>query len=493
VPWRSHGVRSESFVKSVFLSQLGVAFADRAVFKKSPVVAALAPVYFNADGVVETPSFVLTRSGDDAREIKLTVRAHCIGKDQWVAASVWASMCGYLPFDGRYPNKWSVVFKSRSEAVEHSLNLALRQVKEQLGDLAKSKEWCGKVEALRVWIAEAIVQSRLNDDTLPLHGLAFIDLCAGGLGGFGLGLSSLGAQCMLACEIDPDARAVYLKNVQPGRAHDDLCTLDGTKLKCDILTLGLLCQAFSQAGKRRGFADPALAAVYQHTKRLLREITAKVVIIECARQFLTQDGGKDADEVRELLMKRGYRVQHRTLNAAGFGVAQSRERSFIVATRLSLPVDDILGYVFPTEQAPTAVVEDILEVNIPHTIADDQFELHSELPTERCSTIVEVGLLKTVGTQKLLDAQGYRLYCTKGLGATLTASSGGRASSGVYLVNGHARGLTPREASRMQGLPEWAEHDSNVRRALKHAGNAVAVPVARELGRQLEQILGKRG
>lgn len=468
---------------------------SRFCHKKSLLAAAVsAASLFNARGVVDNPVFVMARPVGTKCEITITVRAHCIGKNQWIAAATWGSLSGHLPFDGTHPHQWSKVFQSRSEAVEHALNLALRQIKDQLGKLADTKDWRSKVKSVIAWVADAIVQTRLHDETLPLHGLTFIDLCAGGLGGFGFGLSSLGAESLLACEIDPEARSIYLKNVKPRQMHADLCTLDGTKLVCDILTLGLLCQAFSKAGKRRGFADPALAAAYEHTKRLLREIQAKVVIIECARQFLTQEGGKDADEVRELLMKSGYRVQHRTLNASGFGVAQSRERSFIVATRLGLPVDDILGYVFPAEQAPTAVVEDILEADVSHTIADDQFELHSELPTERCSTIVEVGLLKTVGTQKLLNAQGYRLYSPKGPGATLTASSGGRAScTGVYLVNGHARGLTPREASRMQGMPEWAAHHPTTSHALKHAGNAVAVPVARELGRQLGQILEKRG
>lgn len=391
------------------------------------------------------------------------------------------------------PHKGSIVYLSRSEAVEKAIDVGLVKIRKQLGALALTAAWQKKVQAVESWAAEAVAQTRKFDETLALHGTTVIDLCSGGLGGFGLGLTSLGAEVVLACEIDPEARHVYRQNVKPGRMHDDLCTLDGTKLKCDILTVGLLCQAFSTAGKRKGFADPVLGKVYQHTLRLLREIDAKVIIIECARQLLTQDGGKDAEVIRQTLMCAGYRVQHRTLNASGFGVAQSRERSFIVATRLGLPVDDIMGYVFPQEQAPTAVVEDILEANVPHTIADDQFVLHSELPTERRSTMAEVGLLKTVGAQRLLDSQGYRLYSSKGLGAALTASSGGRASyTGVYLIDGHARGLTPREACRMQGMPEWAAHHLISSHAFKHAGNAVAVPLARELGRQLSAILGNR-
>lgn len=476
----------------------GVSAPKPSKFKKSAVSVAIsasipAPSLYNARGVVEKPDFVMVRPEGAKTEITITVRAHPIGKGQWIAEASWGSLCGHLPFDGKYPGQSSKPFKSRSEAVEHALDLALRQIKDQLGPLADTKEWRGKVQKVTAWVADAVVQTRLHDETLPLRGCTVIDLCAGGFGGFGMALSSLGANVLLACEIDPEARSVYLKNVKPRQMHADLCTLDGNKLACDILTLGLLCQAFSKAGKRKGFADPVLADAYRHSKRLLREISAKVVIIECAREFLTQDGGKDADDVRELLMQSGYRVQHRVLNASGFGVAQSRERSFIVGVRQDIATDDILGYVFPTEQEPTAVVEDILEANVPHTIADDQFVMHSELPTERCTTLAEVGLMKTVGTQEVLDAQGYRLYSPKGLGCTLLSTAGGRASgTGVYLVDGHARGLTLREASRMQGMPEWASHHAMPTHALKHAGNAVAVPLARELGRQLGAILAAR-
>jgi len=448
--------------------------------------------HFNARGVIDDPVFTLARPavGDG---ISLKIQAHCLGDRQWIAEPIWGSLCGHLPHDGLQPHTGSVVYQSRSEAVEHGIDAGLEKIRKQLGALAQTPGWRKKVQAVESWAAEAVAQTRKHDETLALNCTTVIDLCSGGLGGFGLGLTSLGAEVVLAVEIDPQARHVYQQNIKPRRMHDDLCTLDGTKLKCDILSVGLLCQAFSTAGKRKGFADPVLGKVYQHTLRLLREIDAKVIIIECARQLLTQEGGKDAEVIRQTLMNAGYRVQHRTLNASGFGVAQSRERSFIVATRLGLPVDDIMGYVFPTEQEPTACVEDILEPHVPHTIADDQFVLHSELPTERQTALTEVGLLKTVKDQTLLDAQGYRLYSPKGLGAALTATGGGRATgTSVYLVNGHARGLTPREASRLQGMPEWASHHSTTSHALKHAGNAVAVPVARELGRQLGAILNSR-
>jgi DNA (cytosine-5)-methyltransferase 1 len=463
------------------------ASARRSSVKKSPLALAIA-CPFNEAGVVVVPQFVLVRPAGAVGDIKLVVRAHRVDEHHWIAEATWGSDTGHLPFDGRYPSRWNKAFQSRSEAVEDALDRALRRIKAQLAKEATPGAWTSKIEAAAAWVADAVADVRKHDETLPLHGCTVVDLCAGGLGGFGLGLTSLGAEVLLACEIDAGARSVYLQNVKPRRMHDDLCTLDGTKLACDILTLGLLCQAFSNAGKRLGFMDPALAKVYEHTKRLLREIKAKVVVIECARQFLNHDGGKAAEEVRDLLMRAGYRVQHRTLNAAGFGVAQSRERSFIVGTRLGLDVDDILGYAFPEEQAPTAVVEDILDPGIPATIDPSRITLDRPEPSTRSTQRERLGHIdgKT--------HQGNRVYSPKGVGPALTASGGGAARfSEAFLVGGHARGLTPREASRMQGLPEWAEVHPVMTHAMKHAGNAVAVPVARELGRQLGQIFGKRG
>lgn len=446
--------------------------------------AAPCPAAANGRGTYDTPDFTLTRPHKAGGQIEFTIHASRVEAGQWIAEAIWHSTSQHLPGDGQYPHQLSRRFTSRSEAVEHAIHHGLRQVRDQLGGMAAKPVWSARIEALQTWATDAVFQVREHDETLRLHSKTVIEICAGGLGGFGLGLASLGAKVQLAVEIDPEARATYERNVRPAGVHDDLCTLDGTKLRCDILTVGLMCTAFSKAGKRQGFADPRLAETYRHTLRLLREIDAKTILIECSRQLLTQDNGRDGAAVREVLMKAGYRVQHRTLNAAGFGVPQSRERSFIVATRVGLAADDVLGYVFPQEQAPTAAVEDILEPGIPATIADSEIELHTKEPAKRSTELVEVGLIDGK------DCQGYRVYSPKGIGATMTASGGGRARcTGAYRVKGGARALTPREAGRMQGLPEWAAHHPVATHALRHAGNAVAVPLARELGRQLARHL----
>jgi DNA (cytosine-5)-methyltransferase 1 len=245
-----------------------------------------------------------------------------------------------------------------------------------------------------------------------------------------------------------------------------------------------MCQAFSKAGKGLGMQDPKLAKAYEHSMRLLAEIDAKVIIIECVRQLLTAHGGRDSQVVRDTLLMAGYRVQHKTMNAKGFGLPQSRERVFLVATRIGVPTDGLMGYMFPQEQAPSAVVGDIMDGHINADVEAVRIHVRKMEPVTKQAGLVEVGRIDG------RNSQGYRVYSPMGLGATLTAMSGGRGQTSVYAVNGKARALTPREAGRMQGLPEWAVHHAVKTHACKHAGNAVAIPLVRELVRPLSRDLG---
>ena len=332
-------------------------------------IAAVSPVapVFNARGVVPLPAFTLSRPTTRPTCIEFTIRAHPVGGGLWIAQPAWVCRDGSIPLDGMPLHDKSPRFRSRSEAVDDAMSRGLRMVRAQKHRKSSDAVWASAIEALRAWMAEAIEKVRAHDETLPLRGLVGIDLFAGGLGGLSMGMVSQGMRIDLACEIDAQARAVYACNVRPCLMHDDICTLDGRKLKADVVTMGLLCQAFSLAGKGLGFADPKLAEAYEHAMRVLGEIDAKVIIIECARLFLTLESGKHANELVEQMMLAGYRVQHRALNAKGYGVAQSRERSILVCTRIGLDVDPIVGYLFPEEQEASACVADIMDADLPAT------------------------------------------------------------------------------------------------------------------------------
>lgn len=86
--------------------------------------------------------------------------------------------------------------------------------------------------------------------------------------------------------------------------------------------------------------------------------------------------------------------------------------------------------------------------------------------------------IETVGLIEGKDNQGYRVASPLGKGYTLCASSGGAGpKTGLYLVNGKPRTLSPREAARMQGFPETFKPHSVPGIALRQFGNSVAAPV----------------
>ncbi len=442
-----------------------------------------AATFFNGRGVISNPSFKLIREATEA-EIGFQVVAHEAEPGAWIAEPGWLCRSNAMPLDMTPLHRGSTRFQTKSEAVEDAMNRGMLMIRAQRHRASQSSAWLAEIEAIRSWMADAMVTVRADDASLPLRGVTCIDIFSGGNGGFSLGLASLGATIELACEIDANARDVYRQNVRPKAMHDDVCTLSLKGRKVDIVTMGLLCQAFSPSGKGLGFADPKLAAAYAASMRLLEEVDAKVAIIECSSKFLNLHGGKHSDELIGRMLASGYRAQHRVMNSAGFGVPQDRERSVLVFTRVGVPVDALMGFIFPEEAAPSVSVEDIMESGVPVTISESQLTLNADEPAERVGATVRLG---DIDGKK---HQGYRIYSTKGIGIALTASSGGKGRfSGAYRVKGGARALTPREACRMQGQPEWAAHHETHTHAMRHAGNAIATPLAREIGRQLASIL----
>lgn len=81
-----------------------------------------------------------------------------------------------------------------------------------------------------------------------------------GIGGFRSGLTRAGGfRCVGHCEIDKYANASYQAIYEPGkeeRYYPDATQIDPADLPdFDLLCGGFPCQAFSNAGRRRGFAD----------------------------------------------------------------------------------------------------------------------------------------------------------------------------------------------------------------------------------------------
>ena len=77
-----------------------------------------------------------------------------------------------------------------------------------------------------------------------------------GIGGFDLALLRAGVEIVGACEIDDYARQIYARHFPGVTIHRDATKINPHDLPdFDLLVGGFPCQAFSIAGKRRGFED----------------------------------------------------------------------------------------------------------------------------------------------------------------------------------------------------------------------------------------------
>ena len=94
----------------------------------------------------------------------------------------------------------------------------------------------------------------VGDYSNGLNGWRFIDLFAG-IGGFHYALKAFGADCNFASEINVNASKVYELNhkLKPAGDITNICESDIPTH--DILCAGFPCQAFSIAGKQKGFDD----------------------------------------------------------------------------------------------------------------------------------------------------------------------------------------------------------------------------------------------
>ena len=155
-----------------------------------------------------------------------------------------------------------------------------------------------------------------------------------GIGGFRTGLTRAGGfRCVGHCEIDKYANASYEAIYEPGkeeRYDPDATKIDPADLPdFDLLCGGFPCQAFSIAGRRRGF-DDIRGTLFFEIARLAQSKRPSYLLLENVPGLLSHDKGRTFSVILATLNDLGYRVEWMVLNSKHFGVPQSRRRLFLI-------------------------------------------------------------------------------------------------------------------------------------------------------------------
>lgn len=99
----------------------------------------------------------------------------------------------------------------------------------------------------------------------------------------------------------------------------------------DMLCGGFPCQAFSIAGKRKGFSDTR-GTLFFDVARIIKVKRPKIIFLENVKGLLNHEKGKTFRVIIQTLSELGYDVQWMVLNSKFFGVPQNRERVFIIGS-----------------------------------------------------------------------------------------------------------------------------------------------------------------
>src|SRR6056297_1626060 len=151
-----------------------------------------------------------------------------------------------------------------------------------------------------------------------------------GIGGFEYGIQQAlpNAECVGYSEIDKYAIQTYERHFKH-KNYGDATKINPEELPdFDMLCGGFPCQAFSIAGKRRGFQDTR-GTLFFDIARIVKVKRPKIVLLENVKGLLNHNKGETFRVIIQTLSELGYDVQWMVLNS-GYYTQQGRQRVYII-------------------------------------------------------------------------------------------------------------------------------------------------------------------
>jgi DNA (cytosine-5)-methyltransferase 1 len=367
--------------------------------------------------------------------------------------------------------------------------------------------------------------------------LKMIDLFCGA-GGLSLGFSQEGFITSLANDIQDCCVDTYAHN-HPETPRDHIVLgdikdvvnnleelLNGRSV--DIVVGGPPCQGFSMANRQRLIDDPR-NYLYKSYVEVVEKVRPRFFVMENVKGMLSV-----AEQVKEDFRNIGYSVECHVLNAKDFGVPQNRERLIYIGNCIDVDNEQIFREIFA------------LSENIPeHNLGDALYALR-ELEASRVKNATEAGSTESgykIEKNNITDTNEYISYINQGRTVAVVSNHKarynndrdieiyGRMDQGdrsddpkiadimpyarrndifkdkyfklendkvcktitahmkfdcnMYIHPTQARGLTPREAARVQSYPDDYFFRGAYTKTYMQIGNSVP-PL---LGRAIAQVI----
>jgi DNA (cytosine-5)-methyltransferase 1 len=368
-----------------------------------------------------------------------------------------------------------------------------------------------------------------------------IDLFAG-CGGLSKGLEQVGFKVIYANEINPICANTYKLNIDIDENNIHVCDINDWLNEIiernvdfgeiDLLSGGPPCQGFSMANRQRIIDDPR-NILYKSYLRFLQIVKPKFFIMENVKGM--------ANKIEEIfedfhsVLGESYNISYRIMNAKNYGVPQNRERLVIIGNRLNIDTNKIFKnievgtypkyvlkdaiYDLPSlgtnkEKNKSSVENDIVGytkrpykyqmskyykyINNGKTISyvynhknrynnDRDIEIYTLLPQGANSLHESIADIMPYKSRNDIFKDKYFKLKMDDICKTITSHM--KFDCNMYIHPTQARGLSAREAARVQTFPDDFVFTGPQNSWYLQIGNAVPVKLAKVIGEEIKKWL----
>lgn len=199
--------------------------------------------------------------------------------------------------------------------------------------------------------------------------LKAIDIFSGA-GGMSIGASMVGIDVIVAVEYDKHAAATFKAN----HPKSEIITKDIREVIFDkkyknpfLLFGGPPCQGFSTSNTKTRNSENSNNSLFYEYIRQVKELTPEWFVFENVEGIKSFEKGTVIDKLEEEFEKLGYKTNWNVLTASDYGVPQSRNRFFMVGNRLGL------DFIFPEKHKKVVTVNDAIE-DLPQLNNGDSYD-----------------------------------------------------------------------------------------------------------------------
>ena len=330
-----------------------------------------------------------------------------------------------------------------------------------------------------------------------------MDLFAGA-GGMSLGAAHAGINVCLAIEADKHAAKTYSHN----HPNTQVIVKDIRKIKKvnidvrktpKIIFGGPPCQGFSTSNQRTRNADNPDNWLFREYMRIVRLWKPDWVVFENVKGIAETEKGLFLKQVIKSLQKNGYTTSWWILDASDFEIPQKRNRLFVIGSLHAITIEKPK----PTASRYTTVsqaISDLPDLDngaltnwmnykpirpsiYAKKMRGDLTQTSNHVVTRNAKHVIDrYGYIPQGGNWENIPARLMKNYtdrtrCHTGIYHRLEMNKPsvviGNYRKNMLIHPNQNRGLSVREAARLQSFPDWYEFQGSIGYQQQQVGNAV--------------------